>query len=57
MEADVTKTQLPGGLSNVPVNLHPPSTQAQILDNHAWKPVDNQDSQDTINHIQEMVLK
>ncbi|KAL4240680.1 hypothetical protein ACF0H5_001471 [Mactra antiquata] len=55
MEADVTKNQLPGGLATVPVNLHPPSTQPQVLDNHGWKTMDSSDSQDTINHIQEML--
>lgn len=56
MEADVTKTQhLSANLSNVPVSLHPGSAQGQVLDNHVWKPMETQDAQDTINHIQEMV--
>ncbi|XP_053384591.1 uncharacterized protein LOC123563042 isoform X2 [Mercenaria mercenaria] len=57
MESDVTKNQLTSNLSNnpVPVSLHPVSGQGPVLDNHAWKPMDTQDSQDTINQVQEML--
>ena len=56
MESDVTKNRLSSSMSNNPASsgLHT-SGQGSGLDNHNWKHIDSEDTQDTINQVQEMV--
>jgi hypothetical protein len=57
MESDVTKNRLSTNMANNQVsgNLHANAGQGSSLDNHNWKPMDTEDTQTTINQVQEMV--